>query len=151
MISNGLSGAFDNAPSGQRVTTSDGGGSFLVNYGFGSPFDDNQVILSAFQPVGTLPGDYNNNGVVDAADYILWRNGGPLANEVDTPGVVNAADYTAWRARFGNTSGSGAGVTGEPPVTTSAVPEPSAFVLLAIGGLRLLARHKRDFAARQVP
>ena len=56
-------------------------------------------------------GDYNNNGKVDAADYVLWRNGGPLSNEVDTPGTVNAADYTEWRARFGN-PGSGAGSAG---------------------------------------
>ena len=62
------------------------------------------------QVVKALPGDYNENGTVDAADYVLWRNGGPLQNEVDTPGVVNAADYTAWRTRFGN-SGSGAGAT----------------------------------------
>jgi hypothetical protein len=46
--------------------------------------------------------DYNSNGIVDAADYVLWRKGGPLENEVDTPGTVNAADYTEWRARFGN-------------------------------------------------
>jgi len=46
--------------------------------------------------------DYNSNGYVDAADYVLWRKGGPLANEVDTPGTVNAADYTEWRKRFGN-------------------------------------------------
>ena len=42
-------------------------------------------------PVVGVPGDYNNNGVVDAADYVLWRKGGPLQNEVDTPGTVNAA------------------------------------------------------------
>jgi hypothetical protein len=46
--------------------------------------------------------DYNSNGVVDTADYVLWRKGGPLTNEVDTPGTVNAADYTEWRKRFGN-------------------------------------------------
>jgi hypothetical protein len=76
-----------------------------------------------------VPGDYNNNGLVDAADYVLWRKGGPLANEVDTPGTVNAADYTAWRARFGNPSGSGAGLSG------GAVPESCTFALLisAIG------------------
>ena len=28
-------------------------------------------------PVG-VTGDYNGNGTVDAADYVLWRNGGPL-------------------------------------------------------------------------
>jgi serralysin len=57
-------------------------------------------------PVG-LVGDYNNNGVVDAADYVLWRNGGPLQND-PTPGV-SEGDYDVWRANFGKTSpGSGA-------------------------------------------
>jgi hypothetical protein len=50
-----------------------------------------------------LPGDYNNNGTVDTADYVLWRNGGPLQNEVDTPGTVTQADYDVWRANFGRT------------------------------------------------
>jgi hypothetical protein len=75
-------------------------------------------------PAG-VPGDYNNNGTVDAADYVLWRNGGPLVNEVDAPGTINAADYTAWRERFGN-SGSGSGL-GAPTV-----PEPGALVYLGI-------------------
>jgi hypothetical protein len=76
-----------------------------------------------------VPGDYNGNGVVDAADYVLWRKGGSLQNEVDTPGTVNAADYTAWRARFGNTSGAGSELSG------SAVPEPDTLVLLVAGGI----------------
>jgi hypothetical protein len=68
-------------------------------------------------------GDYNNNGTVDAADYALWRNGGPLQNEGDTPGTVNQADYSFWRSRFGATAGSGA-------VTEFAtVPEPSSAAL----------------------
>ena len=50
-----------------------------------------QYITSA-----AVPGDYNNNGTVDAADYVLWRNGGPLQND-PTPGV-QAADYTFWTA-----------------------------------------------------
>jgi hypothetical protein len=70
-----------------------------------------------------VPGDYNDNGVVDGADYVLWRNGGPLQNEVDTPGTVSVADYTEWRARFGNTSGSGS-------LAGGGVPEPSAAALL---------------------
>jgi hypothetical protein len=82
-----------------------------------------------FALVAGVPGDYNNNGVVDAADYVLWRKGGALQNEVDTPGTVNAADYTAWRARFGNTSGSGLGAP--------AVPEPGATVLVLCGTLGL--------------
>lgn len=88
-----------------------------------------------------LPGDYNNNGKVDAADYVLWRKGGPLANEVDVPGTVNAADYTAWRDRFGNPSGSGSGSAVDSPSQTG-VPEPSTLVLLmlAAAGRCLLRR-----------
>lgn len=76
------------------------------------------------QPVVGVPGDFNNDGVVDAADYVLWRKGGALANEVSTPGVTDAQDYLDWRARFGNTSGSGSSLHG------ASVPEPATFVLL---------------------
>ena len=54
-----------------------------------------------FENVVTNP-DYNNNGVVDAADYVLWRKGGPLQNDA-TPADVGPDDYTYWRARFGGT------------------------------------------------
>ncbi|MFO0790733.1 MAG: hypothetical protein U0805_14855 [Pirellulales bacterium] len=77
------------------------------------------VIDYTILPEG-VPGDYNSNGVVDAADYVLWRNGGPLANQIDDPSQVNAQDYVAWRARFGNTAGNGAGLV------SGAVPEPTA-------------------------
>ena len=46
--------------------------------------------------------DYNNNGVVDAADYVLWRKGGPLLNDA-TPDDVGPDDYAYWRYRFGGT------------------------------------------------
>lgn len=52
---------------------------------------------------GTGGGDYNNNGLVDAADYVLWRyamdTAGTLAND-PTPGA-DAGDYDRWRARLG--------------------------------------------------
>lgn len=97
--------------------------------------------------VGGVPGDYNNNGVVDAADYVLWRNGGPLANEVDAPGVVNAGDYTEWRTRFGNASGAGGGLT----ISGAAVPEPSTIVALLIAlkmGLLPSGRRRSSFASQ---
>jgi hypothetical protein len=80
-----------------------------------------------------VPGDYNDNGVVDGADYVLYRNGGPLANEVDNPGTVNDQDYIEWRARFGNTSGSGSGLG------TGAVPEPTTALLALLTGLVAVA------------
>ena len=86
------------------------------------------ITASVIQPPG-VDGDYNNNGVVDAGDYVLWSKGGPLANEVDTPGTVNAADYTEWRARFGNPPGSG--------VSQVAIPEPVCLTLLGVAAMVL--------------
>jgi hypothetical protein len=77
-----------------------------------------------------VPGDYNDNGTVDAADYVVWRKhlgqAFQLPNEISgtTPGSVTQEDYTAWRARFGSNSGSGSIVAG------SAVPEPAAVALM---------------------
>jgi hypothetical protein len=72
----------------------------------------------------SVAGDYNGDGAVDAADYVLWRNGGPLQNEVNTSGTVDQSDYDAWRARFGNTAGAGSTLE-----SGSAVPEPAAAML----------------------
>jgi hypothetical protein len=82
---------------------------------------DQNVTYIGTAPMG-VSGDYNNNGIVDAADYVLWRNGGPIQNEGASPGVVDNADYTFWRSRFGRTSGSGAGLAG------AAVPEPGTLI-----------------------
>jgi hypothetical protein len=87
-----------------------------------------------------LLGDYNQNGVVDAADYTVWRkksgSGTSLPND-DTPGV-GPDDYTRWRARFGQRlSGSGAG-----ELAARAIPEPSTLVLL-VAALVLNGVHSR--------
>jgi hypothetical protein len=78
-----------------------------------------------------VPGDYSRNGIVDAADYLVWRKrlgtNYQLFNEVSgvTPGMVTAADYAAWRARFGNTSGAGSASV------LLAVPEPGTLAYAA--------------------
>jgi hypothetical protein len=77
-------------------------------------------------PPPALPGDYNDDGVVDVADYIEWRhnlgNDVTLPNDV-TPGSVDAEDYDEWLAHFGQALGGGsaAGVLGQ----SKSVPEPS--------------------------
>lgn len=57
-----------------------------------------------------LPGDYNQNGEVDAADYILWRTtlgttGLPVYSGADGDGNgdITPADYDVWRSHFGET------------------------------------------------
>ena len=105
-----LFNAFANVANGQRLTTSDGLGSFVVNYGAGSLFDDNEIVLSNFF-AAAIPGDYNQNGTVDAADYtsgaITLGQTFTLTNEnpaAATPGVVDAEDYAFWSPRRAATS-----------------------------------------------
>jgi hypothetical protein len=114
------------APAGTAFVRVSAGATGMANTGINpqsAMFDD----FSLTAVVAGVPGDYNNNDIVDAGDYVLWRKGGPLQNEVDTPGTVNAADYTAWRARFGNTSGSGNLLEG------AAIPEPACLCIALVG------------------
>jgi hypothetical protein len=82
-----------------------------------------------------LAADYNNDGTVDAADYVVWRkNLGSsltLPND-DTPGV-GPDDYARWRTNFGRAASAASGTTGS---ASAAVPEPttlSMFVAVLIG------------------
>ncbi len=95
-------------------------------------------------PLETLPGtagDYNDDGVVDAADYVVWRKllgtNTQLQNEGAgvTPGMVTDEDYSTWRTNFGSVTPPGAG-------SSAAVPEPGALVL-AMLGLSILGAFRR--------
>lgn len=77
-------------------------------------------------PESGVPTDYNNDGKIDMADYVYWRDGKPLFNETSLPGTINSQDYTAWRAHFGNAAASGSGI-----LAGTAVPEPTALALFA--------------------
>src|SRR5262249_23640652 len=96
-------------------------------------YNPNFALIAGTAAAG-VTGDYNNDGVVNAADYVLWRKGGPLQND-PTPGV-QPGDYDVWRAHFGQTPGAGSSLS------AGAVPEPtSAFLAaLAIGFAGCLRR-----------
>jgi hypothetical protein len=86
-----------------------------------------------------LAGDYNQNGVVDAADYTTWRDllgtNNALPNrDPANSGLIDEDDFLSWRNHFGETSvpGAGSGSAAAP------VPEPGS-VLLAISALIGLA------------
>jgi hypothetical protein len=94
-------------------------------------------------PVPTLFGDYNNNGRVDAADYVVWRErlgqNVTIPNDM-SPGNVSTGDYTLWRTSFGLTgSGSAAALAG--------VPEPGAFMLAIAGVSLILGARRRPVAS----
>jgi lamin tail-like protein len=74
----------------------------------------------------TLPGDYNADGAVDAADYVVWRtNDGPLE------------DYNTWRANFGRTAASAS-------ATSAAVPEPEAtLIVVGLSAIFLMRQRAR--------
>ena len=76
-----------------------------------------------------LLGDYNGDGVVDAADYVVWRkNDG------------SQAGYDLWRASFERTTGSVSGALFDSP--TNAVPEPTAALMLLAGMLTIFVRRR---------
>jgi len=101
--------------------------------GYGYETDPGVAILAG--TTGARAGDYNNDGKVNAADYVLWRSGGTLQNETATPGTVTAEDYTAWRLNFGGTPTSGSGLAG------GAVPEPDSMLLSLVCCLGLVGSY----------
>lgn len=75
-----------------------------------------------------MPGDFNGNGTVDAADYVVWRKG-PATMYTQT-------DYDVWRAQFGQTAHSGASAS-------IAVPEATTAQLMYIVGILGCCRRRR--------
>jgi hypothetical protein len=110
--------------------------------------------IELLERIAVLPpyADFNQNGAVDAADYVVWRKalgqtGEGLATDVAGPlfgspnGVVDEYDYRFWRARFGEQSIIAATGTYQP--TSTSVPEPTAELLLTIACSPLICLHRR--------
>jgi hypothetical protein len=94
--------------------------------------------------VVSLPGDYNSDGHVDAADYTVWRNhlnqSFALDNEnpdAATPGLVDQEDYLFWKSNYGNSSGGGSISTIASGSGSLAVPEPTTALLAFFASLVL--------------
>jgi hypothetical protein len=96
-----------------------------------------QLRTGFVQYVGTVPtlqGDYNTDGVVDAADYVVWRK----------TNINGPAGYDTWRTNFGRTAGSGAALAG-----AASVPEPASVVLILAAFLLGFSRRIRIITQRR--
>jgi hypothetical protein len=112
----GISGTFATT----NLPTLAGNLIWQVSYG------PNSLTLAVAAPV--LPGDFNSDGVVDAADYVVWRKG--------LGSVYTVGDYDIWRANFGQPAGSGTSrAVSQSQIT---VPEPLSRTVLAVGILAVV-------------
>jgi hypothetical protein len=90
-----------------------------------------------------LFGDYNDDGIVDAADYTVWRNhlgaNVALPNEDpdQTQGSVTIEDFAVWKSHYGETTPSGGSILQQVFDVDRSIPEPTTTVLLLAGGLTL--------------
>ncbi len=108
-----------------------GTGTFAPD-GPGGQDEYERLFLLQVPALGILPGDYNGNGKVDAADYTVWRDNLaadesvlPPGSTNDGSGFVDAGDYATWKANFGTNPAAFNGVD------AANVPEPNALILLA--------------------
>jgi hypothetical protein len=97
-------------------------------YSINAPNDSLLVLngeIVANRVAPSLVGDYNNNNVVDANDYVVWRKrvGTTIALPNDPiGGTIDTAQHTQWRSNFGSQGGTGSSFV--------LVPEPGTISLL---------------------
>jgi hypothetical protein len=149
-------------PGPQADFNADGGAAFHLNPVYGrpyffiqyQPFYEGLIAFDAIRivqiPEGPLRGDYNRNGAVDAADWVIWRTTKGVSVEANvadrnmpdntfdktfplpaadgnSTGTVDDADNELWRLYFGRTEIAGAG-------QAAAAPEPATLALLGMAG-----------------
>lgn len=110
----------------------------------GTAWFDNFLVIDG------LIGDYNGDGVVNAADYTVWRDtlgqtGSSLAADGNGDGVVDGLDYDVWRDRFGR----GGPAPGALAIGTSPVPEPAGVALMMTAAAGLFVAWRTTVRRRQ--
>jgi hypothetical protein len=97
------------------------------------PYVSIEATLDSLELASPMSGDFNGNGTVDAADYLIWRK-----RDSSQEG------YDMWRANFGQATQGIASVS-----SLSSVPEPSTLFLLTIAcAIRLRMPHRGGWWSR---
>jgi hypothetical protein len=94
------------------------------------------------------PGDYNEDGTVNAADSIIWRKALGQSNmspsgflaDGDGDGQVDEDDYNLWRTNYGETTARGS-------FGSAGVPEPATWLMLVVASLPLFGAACRRIRA----
>ncbi|QDV71930.1 PEP-CTERM sorting domain-containing protein [Botrimarina mediterranea] len=106
---------------------------FLWTNSQGEVYNARVEYIGAATKVG---GDYNDDGVVDAADYTVWRDNlntnNTLPNDA-TPGSVTQADYVLWSNNYGKSVAAS---------FAAAVPEPGAALLMSVAAVLSACRRR---------
>jgi sugar lactone lactonase YvrE len=138
-----LAGILGFAAGGGRIAHYDFNGNLVGDGVFASPggggFTEATAIIAVPE---RLPGDFNNNGAIDAADYTVWRNNFGTSYHLHGNGdetgasrhVVDRADYDLWKDSYIDAAtGSIFGAA------SSQVPEPSTIVFAVVLGVCFFA------------
>jgi hypothetical protein len=96
-------------------------------------------------PPGVL-GDFNNDGSVDAADYVVWRKldttNEQLPNDNGIGVPIGSEHYGLWSEHFGESlPGGGLGSAGGVPEPTALVSSSLGLLMFTVGGRRRWTRH----------
>ena len=95
--------------------------------------------VRVWQPQTGLLGDYNGDGNVDAADYVVWRKslgqiGIGMAADGSGNGSIGPEDYDVWASNLGNSA-----LLGGAAIAVPTVPEPATAATMAVGMMLLYA------------
>ncbi len=135
------------------------GGSKLVMLAFPfetilDPADRTDVMTRVlnFFAINSPSADFNDDNMVDAADYTIWRDSNGTSvpagtqGDADFNGAVNAADYAIWVAQFGTDPAASASVAVASAATSAVAISPDG-----LAGITRPARTLRGVVADVQP
>ena len=135
-------------PQGTNPSIFENAATYVANGGGEGAYFEIFIALQG-DNTGVKAGDYNGNGIVDAADYTSWRDGlsgTVLTNETVSLGIVDTEDYDEWKATF-DTSYAVSTIfdnfrfvaAGSGSLSGVAAPEPTSGLLALFGAIAFLA------------